>query len=136
MPHAHTHLILINDVDAAGVAFFARLVAIAHEGYEHALAAAGLPIAALIREGRYGLPVVHIESDFAHPVRHGDVLVATVACERIGGSSYACRIDLVIEAEGRSTPAATVRQVHACIDVARGASTPLPEAIRAALQRL
>ncbi|MBA2479390.1 MAG: acyl-CoA thioesterase [Planctomycetes bacterium] len=130
-----TRRVLLNDVDAAGVVFYARIMAIAHECYEEAMAGSGLGLDALIRAGRIGLPLVHADADFSHPLRHGDQVACSVCCETIGTKSFTIRVDLtVLGAEPRA--AATVRQIHACVDMDRLQSMPLPADLRAKLTAL
>jgi 1,4-dihydroxy-2-naphthoyl-CoA hydrolase len=136
MPYTCTRRILLNDVDAAGVVFFARLVAIAHEAYELALADAGLSLAKLIHDRGHLLPLVHSESDFKHPLRHGEDVHITVRCARIGSSSYTIAIDLAIPGKGQSVLAASMKQIHACVDRDLGESVPLPPEIRSGLEKL
>lgn len=46
MSFAYSRHIHFRDTDAAGVVFFANYLALCHEAYEEALAAAGLEISA------------------------------------------------------------------------------------------
>ena len=124
--------ILLNDVDAAGVVFYARIMAMAHEAYEEAMARAGLALDELIRAGRIGLPLVHAEADFSRPLRHGEQVETTVALERVGEKSVTVRIAFAVG----GAPAAVVKQVHACVDMDKLASVPVPEDMRAKLARL
>ena len=134
MPLVCRRRMCIGDIDAAGIAFTGRLVAIALDALEQGLAAAGLDFAAMLREGRFGVPLVHIEADFAAPMRHGEEVACHLACETVGTSSYACRVEL--RRDGLDRPAATLRFTAACVDLATLRPTPLPEVYRAALARL
>jgi acyl-CoA thioesterase FadM len=134
MTRVCTRPILIGDVDSAGIAFTGRLIAIALEVLEQGLAAAGLDWSRLLREGRYGAPLVHLDADFKRPLRHGEVIHGAVVCECIGESSYTCRVDL-IAAEAQDV-AASVRFVAACIDAHSFTAIAVPEAFRPALERL
>lgn len=124
--------ILIDDCDAAGVVFGPRLLALAHQAYEEALADAGLDLAAVVRGGELALPYVHLDCEFSGPLRHGDRAEFTVSCERIGTTSYGIRI--AVACAGR--PCAQVTQAHVAIDPRTRAKTPLPEAVRTALAAL
>lgn len=129
---ARTRRVLLNDVDAAGVVFYARIMAMAHESYEEAMAGIGLALDELIRAGRLGLPLVHAEADFQRPLRHGELVETRVALARIGESSFSVRIGFAVG----GAPCAQVTQVHACVDMDRLAAVPIPEPMRAALGRL
>jgi acyl-CoA thioesterase FadM len=118
--------ILLNDIDAAGVAFSARIIAIAHEAFEMACAASGIALETLIA-ARVGLPLVHVEADFHAPMRHGEIIDIDVACARIGGGSVTIAIGM--RCGGKAT--ASVRQIHACVDMDQLVSRPLPDELRA-----
>jgi acyl-CoA thioesterase FadM len=118
--------ILLNDIDAAGVAFSARIIAIAHESFELAMAASGAALESLIA-ARVGLPLVHVEADFHAPMRHGDLIDIDVHCARIGGGS----VTIAISLRRGTKPTATVRQIHACVDMDALVSRPLTDALRA-----
>jgi len=118
--------ILLNDIDAAGVAFSARIIAIAHESFEQACAASGAALEQLIA-ARVGLPLVHVEADFHAPMRHGDLIDIDVHCARIGGGS----VTIAISLRRGSKPTATVRQIHACVDMDALVSRPLTDELRA-----
>jgi acyl-CoA thioesterase FadM len=125
--------IRLNDIDAAGVVFGPRLIALAHEAAEDALRVAGLDFAMVLKEGAYALPLVRIESDFAAPVRHGDELVPTVVVARTGGKSFTLEIRLDL-ADG--TRAATVTQTQVVIGLPERRPMALPAEVVAALGRL
>ena len=132
--------ILINDVDAAGVVFYARAMAIAHEGYELAMAALGISFAEMIRTGAAALPVVRAEADFRRPLRHGDQVRLRVRLAELKSSSYRVVIDLHVEEEGKEGEAATVAvsvtQVHVHLDLTTRRAAALPPALLAALAQL
>jgi 1,4-dihydroxy-2-naphthoyl-CoA hydrolase len=124
--------VLLNDVDAAGVVFYARIMAMAHEAYEEAMARAGLALDELIRAGRIGLPLVHAEADFSRPLTHGELVETRVALERVGEKSVTVTIAFAVGGQ----PAALVKQVHACVDMDRRASVAVPPEMRAKLALL
>ena len=125
MPTFHRR-ILLNDIDAAGVAFSARIIAIAHESFEQAMAASGAALEDLIA-ARVGLPLVHVDADFHAPMRHGDGIDIDVHCARIGGGS----VTIAIILRRGTKAAASVRQIHACVDMDALAARPLTDALRA-----
>ena len=134
MARVRTHRMLINDIDAAGIAYTGRLVTIAMEALELGLAQVGMDFAAMLREQRFGVPLVHIEADFKRPFRHGELVDLDLWCDEIGARSYTCRIDLL--PAGGTMVAASLRFTSAVIDLASFQAVAMPEAFRAALQRL
>lgn len=132
MPFVSAYRVRLDDIDAAGVVFCARCVAIGHAAYEDALAAAGLPLPEVLRAGRIALPLVHVEADFKAPMRHGEDLTVTVTIAALSERSYSVLVGMA----GAQGTAATVRQVHAAVDRASGQAIPLPAEVRAALLKL
>ena len=126
------HRLLLDDIDAAGVAFAPRLAALAHQAVERALAGGPLDFARLLAEGRWALPIVHLACDFHAPLRHGDELDLSVGLVALGERSARLRTEL--RRDGALV--ATAEQVHACLDRAIGAASPWPEALRAAWRAL
>ncbi len=124
--------VLINDVDAAGVVFYARSIAIAHEAYEVAMATCGLPFARVVAGGRYALPVVHVEADYRRALRHGDALECRVQCGATSRASYT----ILIALWSRGAEAIAVTQVHVQLDLASARAVRLDEEVSAALARL
>jgi len=123
--------VLINDIDAAGVMFYARAMAMAHEAYELAALECGIDFAQLIRAGVGALPVVHAEAVFHQPLRHGDKLTIAVLLKSLSNKSYTVRIVLMV----RDLPAVSVTQAHVYVDLASRRAAPLPDAISAGLAR-
>lgn len=134
MPRVCTRRMLINDIDAAGIAYTGRLVTIALEALETGLAEAGMDFAAMLREKRFGVPLVHVEADFKRPFRHGERVDIDLWCTEIGAHSYTCRVDLL--PAGGTLVAASLRFTAAVIEMATFTSVPVPDHFRIALERL
>lgn len=128
----HRHRVQLQEVDAAGVVFYATYFVYAHQAYERALLDAGFDLAALLAAGRFALPMVHAEADYRHPLRYGDMVEIAVAVGRVGGRSFT----LVCTMTKGETVVATVTHVHACLDIASKASAALPAELVAALKQL
>src|SRR5689334_16998813 len=83
--------IKFEEVDAAGIVFFARFAAYAHDAMEHFFAPLSGGYSALILERRIGLPAVRVEVDFSAPVRYGDALRIETSVARLGNRSATLR---------------------------------------------
>lgn len=129
-PFRHTLTIPFQDIDAAGIVFFAHLYRYAHEAYERFMSEVGQPLPRLLKEGDYHLPLIHSEADFHQPLRHGEVITVELAVERLGNSAFTLAYRLLDEEQRLR---ATVQTVHVAIDPATGQSIPLPESLREAL---
>jgi 4-hydroxybenzoyl-CoA thioesterase len=86
---------------------------------------------ALVAGRRLGLPAVHVEADFASPLRFGDEVRVVVVVERIGTSSCALRFDL---ARTDASHVATIRHIVVLTDLAAMRSRPLAQDIRTILE--
>src|SRR4029450_10135177 len=122
----HETTIRLADTDAAGVLYFASLLRIAHEAYEAWFESAGLPIATVIRDRSYALPIVHADADFKLPLALGDRVVVTVTVSELGDRSFTIAYGL----EGPHGVAGTARTVHVAIDRGEKRSIPLPGEVR------
>ena len=85
--YVHEHRVGFDEVDAAGLAYFARFFAWCHD----AMAAMLDPIeggyAGLVRTRKLGFPAVHVEADYISPLRFGDEVHVHVHVEKAGRSS-------------------------------------------------
>lgn len=126
----------LQEVDAAGVVFYAWFFFYAHRAYDAALFANGFDLAGLLRAGVHALPMVHAEADYKRPLRYGDEVAVDLTCDLV--SERSCRFRsrvLKIDAAGEEL-CAEIAQVHACLDVSTGRSTALPPSLRTAVERL
>ncbi|MCB9745967.1 MAG: acyl-CoA thioesterase [Alphaproteobacteria bacterium] len=115
MAYAHAFTVTFSEVDAAGIVFFSRTFEYCHAAYEAALAAGGLPLARILSEQDWVLPLVRAEADFKRPMRLGEALTVQVRLGELGDSS--ATLDFrIVDAEGRLR--ASARCVHVCLDQA------------------
>ena len=114
--------IRFDEVDPAGIVFFARFMNYAHEAMENFFAglAGGYP--ALIQERRVGLPTVHLESDFRVPLRYGETLRIETACAKLGNTSAT----LVHEMKNAKSGDLCAVVRHVVVTVTLGVLTPCP----------
>jgi len=122
-----------EEVDAAGLLFFALFAAYAHE----AMAAlfdeleGGYP--ALILKRRVGLPAVAMTSEFKSPLRFGDVARIDVCVRRLGNRSAELGYEFRRASDG--VLAATMSHTVVCTDLVAVASCAMPPDVRAVLDR-
>jgi 4-hydroxybenzoyl-CoA thioesterase len=125
----HVHRVRFDEVDAAGIVYFARFFSFCHDAMEGMLARLDGGYTALVTTRRLGLPAVHVEADFAAPLRFGDEVRITTVVERVGTSSCTLRFDL--ERTADDDHVATVRHVVALTDLTAMRARPLPDDLRA-----
>ena len=89
-----------EEVDAAGIAFFARFFNWCHEAMERFFD--GLPsgYVHLIMKRRIGFPAVHLTADWKSPLRYGDVARIETSVVKIGTTSASFRYVLTRVADG------------------------------------
>lgn len=121
-----------QDVDAAGIVFYARIFGFFHDAYVAFLESLGPDFALhrAIDDAEFLLPLVHAEADFKAPLRFGDEAMTSVRVSRIGESAYTLSYEI---RRGDGELAAQGETVHACVSRGDFKSTPLPERLRAGL---
>ena len=130
MPFAHHRTVHFADTDAAGVVFFANYLAICHEAYEEALAAAGIDLKTFFADTGTVVPIARSECDYLRPLHPGDRLRVTVAPARLSDHSFALSFELYKLGPPEKL-AARARTEHVCIATATRARQPLPPALAA-----
>lgn len=85
-------------------------------------------------EQGFSLPRVHVEADYLAPLNFDDEIDTEVGIERVGESSVTLGFRVIKVESGEE--AARGRIVAVCIDIRNGKSTPIPAAIREALEQM
>ncbi|MDP3275783.1 MAG: AMP-binding protein [Deltaproteobacteria bacterium] len=120
-----------QEIDAAGVMFFARVFEWFHDSYFAAMAAHGVDFVAVLRDRPWLAPITHAEADFRRPMRFGDRLLVrltpTVDAQRLTIRYEIVQVDSpkVVHAAGHT--------VHAFVDAETFRAVAIPEAIRKAI---
>ncbi len=129
-PFVRVHRVRFDEVDAAGIAYFAHYFRWCHDAMEAMLGPLAGGYVGLISQ-RLGFPAVHVEADYASPLRFGDHVNIVVEVERIGTTSCTLRFELDHPA-GRHV--ATLRHVVALTDLAAMRARALPSEVRTLLE--
>jgi len=132
-PHVFRRPVRFDEIDAAGFAYFPKVVALAHEALERVLedARPGGYAGWVVGE-RIGLPCVHIAANFSAPLRFGDEIVVTTTVLRFGSTSVTFEVRI---ARGDGIDCAKIDYVVACADLHGPSKRVLPDALREALAR-
>src|SRR4051794_27042027 len=85
--HAEARSVRFQDVDAAGIIFFPKILEYFHDAFMAMLAAAGLDLKVILADGSWGMPLIHAEADYLRPLRFGDPIVVEIAVVRLGDRS-------------------------------------------------
>ncbi|MRG96053.1 acyl-CoA thioesterase [Polyangium spumosum] len=129
--HAEDRPVRFQDVDAAGIIYFARVLEYFHDAFLSLLRRAGVDLAAVLKEGKWGMPLGHAEADYLGPMRFGDDVVVEIVRLELGERSLSVGAR-VRSPEGRVL--AIGQAVHVCIDRQTFRSRALPDETAAALK--
>lgn len=122
--------IRFQDVDAAGIVFFARVFDYAHDTFVAYLKHVDLPLDRLLREGTLGLPLVHAEADYQGSLRFGDDVDVAIARPDVGETSIKLTFALTVGGQ----PRAHVRVTHVAVEMATMKPVRVPDGWRETLR--
>jgi 1,4-dihydroxy-2-naphthoyl-CoA hydrolase len=131
MAFVYHRTIHFPDTDAAGVVFFPNYLAICHEAYEEALAAAGVSVRNFFAENTLIVPVSKSSAEYLRPLFCGDKIAVTVKPTRLTPDTYAIDFEMNRAEPKPVKPVAHVRTSHVCIRSDNRERTPLPPALAA-----
>lgn len=119
----------LRDIDQAGIVFYPNFFQYVNIAIEEFFSREiGVDYPTLVIDHRIGLPTVHLESDFKHPMRFGDSFEVEMIVESVGRSSitfaYAIRI------RGNELVAVQGKKVTACLDLDTFEKKEIPEWLR------
>ncbi len=121
-----------EEVDAAGIVFFARFATYAHEAMEDFFSQLDGGYVRLITERRLGLPAVKLETDFLAPLRYGDVIRIETSVAKLGRRSAVFVYELKRKADG--VLASRMRHTVVFSDLEAMQSCDMPPDVRAAFE--
>lgn len=129
MPFTYTRTVRFQDTDAAGVVYFANVLAMSHEAYEASLAASGVNLRAFFSDREVAFPIIHASVDFYRPLFAGDRLTIQLTPKQVAGDEFEIAYQVFSgEVAGRSAAKALTK--HVCIDAVTRTKKPLPEDLR------
>ena len=127
MPFTYTRTIRFQDTDAAGVVYFANVLAMCHEAYEESLAASGINLKAFFSNPSLAFPIVHASVDFLRPMFCGERIGIHLLPKYLTEDTFEIAYQLVaVEAEQLRAKALTK---HVCIDTSSRKRKEIPAEI-------
>lgn len=116
MPFIYTRTVRFQDTDAAGVVYFANVLAMCHEAYEASLAASDINLKVFFSNPDRAIPIVHASVDFYRPMFPGDRLIIQLKPKQIADDEFEITYQVFAgEIAGKSAAKALTK--HVCIDV-------------------
>ncbi|MBW4495749.1 MAG: acyl-CoA thioesterase [Oscillatoria princeps RMCB-10] len=123
MPFIYPRTVRFQDTDAAGVVYFANVLAMCHEAYEASLAASGINLKSFFSNPAVAIPIAHAGADFFRPMFCGDLLAIHLVPKQLTDHKF--EIDYQIFATDQQV--AKVMTKHVCIAPASRTKQPLPD---------
>jgi 4-hydroxybenzoyl-CoA thioesterase len=121
-----------SQCDPAGIVFFPQYLVMLNTLHERWFGEAlGVPYHEYIGRRRLGVPTVRLECDFTAVSRHGDALRQRLWLTKLGRSS----MDVAAEFVGGGELRARFRQVLVCTSLETHKPVPVPDDLRAQMQR-
>lgn len=127
--HTESRLVRFQDVDAAGIVFYARTFDYFHDAYVDFLRARGAPLERALRDGSWVAPLTRAEAEYLRPLRFGDEIDIAIAAVALEETQYT--VDYRIDLDGE--PACVGRTRHVSVDPTTFRRSPVPELLRRAL---
>ena len=119
-----------QDIDAAGVLFFAHLFRYAHEAYEKFMSDHDHALTDIIKEGECLLPLVHAKADYRKPIRHFETITIALQVKKVGKSSFTLHYHFY---DDSGALRAEVETVHTALEASGHQPIPIPESLHAIL---
>jgi len=123
--------VAFDEADGEGIVFFGNYFRLAHRAFEAWLPQRGFTWEEWFRNPEFGVPLVHVESDYLRPLRPGDAYDVEIQTQKVGESSVEFGYALTAP---DGTPLANLKTVHVFVTRAGGMrKIPIPAGIKARL---
>jgi len=126
--------IRFQDIDAAGIIFYPRVLEMFHDAYGALLAFAGAPLPEVLRTGTWLAPVRHAEADYFKPLRFGDPVTVEICRAHLTETEATLGYRIARQEGGEVCVVGQV--VHTFVERATFKRTPIPEGVRRALEAI
>ena len=132
MHFVYRRVIRFQETDAAGVMYFANLLALCHEAYEASLAEAGVDLKHFFSSSsEVAVPIVHAEADFYQPLFCGDAIAISLLPRQLNPQSFEVAYTITAQsatpAEANQKLLARALTRHVCIGLRAGVNTALAD---------
>ncbi len=125
--YTHRRRVAFQDIDAAGIVFFARILVYFHDAYVAYLEQRGIDLPEVIARSPWLAPITHCEADFLRPLAFGD----RIDVEVVGGRLEETQVTVGYRVRKESGEIAAVGAiVHVFVDRKTFRRAPLPEDAR------
>jgi 1,4-dihydroxy-2-naphthoyl-CoA hydrolase len=125
MPFTYNRTVRFQDTDAAGVVYFANILAICHEAYEESLVVSGINLKDFFTNPSVAFPIVHTSVDFFRPLYCGDNSVIRLMPQQLSVDRFEVAYEVIV---GEVMAAKAVTR-HVCIETNSRSKRELPEEV-------
>ena len=132
MPFIYPRTVRFQDTDAAGIVYFANVLAICHEAYEESLATSGINLKLFFSNPDIAIPIIHASVDFFRPMFCGDKVSIHLSPCQLGNDNFEINY-IVMSADERQIIKAITR--HVCINPVSRSRQKLSTEMRLWLQQ-
>lgn len=129
--HTERRLVRFQDVDAAGIVFYARTFDYFHDAYVGLLRERGAPLERALRSGEWVAPLTRAEAEYLRPLRFGDEIEVVIVAVELAETEYVVSYRIDLDGE----PACVGRTRHVSVDPETFRRAALPEVLRRALEQ-
>jgi len=126
--------IRFQDVDAAGIIFYPRVLEHCHDVLLSFFAAAGAPLHEHLRAPTWLAPIRHAEADYFKPLRFGDAVEVALVAAEVAETEVTLGFRVARTSGGEVC--AVAQSVHAFVSAQTFQRCPVPEPLRSAFLRL
>lgn len=133
MPFTYKRTIRFQDTDAAGVVYFANVLAICHEAYEASLSLSNINLQLFFRNNDFAIPIVHASVDFLRPMFCGDRILINLSPNQLTPQKFEINYQITTSEKEIISKAITK---HICIDTNTRTRKELPSEMVDWLQQL
>lgn len=124
MPFIYQRTVRFQDTDAAGVVYFANVLAMCHEAYEESLAVSGINLKLFFTDSDVAIPIVHASVDFSRPMFCGDIVFIHLNPQQTGVDKFETNYRIVT---GDNQQLAKAITRHVCINPVSRKRQDLPK---------
>ena len=125
--------IRFQDVDAAGIIFYARLFDMCHDVWVRFLEGAGHSMASLLASRELIFPIRHVSADYFKPMRFGDPVQVALVAAHLETSETTLGFRFARQDTGEVC--AVAQSIHVSLDPGTFSRVEVPGWLRAALAR-
>lgn len=133
MPFSYSRTVRFKDTDAAGVVYFANVLAMCHEACEESLAASSINLKVFFSNPVVAVPIVHTSVDFLRPMFCGDQVLINLITRQRSGDEFEIGYKILDAVADKVVAKAITR--HVCIEPVSRTRKELPTEIIQWLQQ-